>query len=129
MSKRLFEFAKELGLPSKDILDRCKKLGHNIPSQLTVIDEKIQSEVRRDLGLADIHAVSAPAPAPAAGPKTATAPKTAAGAAPSGAHTMVKPATLSAPTATYPTLKPGAPKPAFKPTMVARKSGPSLKPL
>ena len=50
MSKRLFEFAKELGLPSKDVLERCKKLGHNIPSQLTVVDEKIQSDIRRDWG-------------------------------------------------------------------------------
>ena len=40
MGKRLFEFAKELGLTSKDVLERCKKLGHNIPSQLTVVDEK-----------------------------------------------------------------------------------------
>src|SRR5690349_14519092 len=114
MSKRLFEFAKELGLPSKDVLERCKKLGHNIPSQLTVVDEKIQSDIRRDLGLADLHSASAaPAPAPAvstaarpAAVKTPTSPSLSPATA---ARTLVKPAAgLSGPTATYPTLKPSS---------------------
>jgi len=77
MGKRLFEFAKELGLPSKDILDRCKKLGFAVPSQLTVVDEKIQSEIRRDLGLADLVQAAAsvaarpppPPPPPNPGPQ------------------------------------------------------------
>src|ERR1700679_1220249 len=70
MNKRLFEFAKELNLPSKDILERCKKLGFVVPSQLTLVDDKIQAEIRKDLGLADLVAIApaeiAPAPAPSA---------------------------------------------------------------
>ncbi len=114
MGKRLFEFAKELGLTSKDVLERCKKLGHNIPSQLTVVDDKIQSDIRRDLGMADLNAPSVGAAAPAS---TATAIRTPAPKTPAttsasplpatATRTMVKPVTgLSAPTATYPTLKP-----------------------
>src|SRR5271170_5917960 len=59
MGKRLFEFAKELGLPSKEVLERCKKRGFAIPSQLTVVDDKIQADVRRDLGLADLVSAAA----------------------------------------------------------------------
>ncbi len=132
MSKRLFEFAKELGLPSKDVLERCKKLGHNIPSQLTVVDEKIQSDVRRDLGLADLHSTSAAAPpAPAATVTTAARPAPVPSASPSAtaARTMVKPATgLSGPMATYPTLKPSSKPSNLKTTTVPRRSGPSVKP-
>ncbi len=133
MTKRLFEFAKELGLPSKDILERCKKLGHNIPSQLTVVDEKIQSDVRRDLGLADLHSASAVSTAP-----VSTVARPAAGKAPvvppspsaTAARTLVKPAMgLSAPTATYPSLKPiHKPSAAPKPATAPRKTGPSVKP-
>ena len=137
MSKRLFEFAKELGLPSKDVLERCKKLGHNIPSQLTVVDEKIQSDVRRDLGLADLHSTSAaPSPAPAspvstvARPASVKAPATAPSSPATAARTMVKPAAgLSGPMATYPVLKPGSKPPATRPTTAPRKSGPSVKPV
>ena len=102
MGKRLFEFAKELGLPSKDILDRCKKLGFSIPSQLTVVDEKIQSDIRRDLGLADLVSAAASVaasttPSPAK-PGAANAPRTPATSA--TLRTVLKPNSLSAPTAT-----------------------------
>src|SRR5581483_2497684 len=133
MGKRLFEFAKELGLTSKDVLERCKKLGHNIPSQLTVVDEKIQSDVRRDLGLADLHAPSVTTSAPAAaGSATAarsTAPKTPANTSSTpvpatAVRTMSKPAAgLSTPTATYPVLKPTGTKTVPRPATAPRKSG------
>jgi translation initiation factor IF-2 len=76
MSKRVFEFAKEIGATSKDILERCKKLGHNLPSQLTVMDEAIQHAVRRDMGLiSDPPPTAAPKPAPAtASPATPAVP-------------------------------------------------------
>ena len=131
MGKRLFEFAKELGLTSKDVLDRCKKLGHNIPSQLTVVDDKIQSDIRRDLGMADLNSasVTVSAPAPTTTASRTAAPKTPATTSASplpvtATRTMVKPTTgLSAPTATYPTLKPTGLKTAPRPAMVPRKSG------
>ncbi len=126
MGKRLFEFAKELGLPSKDILDRCKKLGFAIPSQLTVVDEKIQSDIRRDLGLADLvsaaaSAAAAPA-APASKPSGIRTPATTA-SSPAAAplKTILKPYSLSAPTATYPAPKTMGPRP--KPAMTPRKPG------
>src|ERR1041384_2687114 len=80
MGKRLFECAKELALSSKEVLERCKKLGFAIPSQLTVVDDKVQSEIRKDMGLADLQLASAPWP-PAAPPPGAPAPPKAAGAA------------------------------------------------
>jgi translation initiation factor IF-2 len=60
MGKRVFEFAKELGLTSKEVLERCKKLGFSIASQLTVMEEKIQSEIRKDLGLISDVGVTPP---------------------------------------------------------------------
>ncbi len=125
MGKRLFEFAKELGLPSKEVLERCKKLGFAIPSQLTVVDDKIQADIRRDLGLADLvsAAASVAATQPAAPAKAPGAP------APSSTNTrtVLKPtASLSAPTATYPTAPPKTGKPMGpRPTMAPRKSGSS----
>ena len=137
MSKRLFEFAKELGLPSKDVLERCKKLGHNIPSQLTVVDEKTQSDIRRDLGLADLHSTATASPAPAA-PHAATATVRTAARTPAGtpapagttARALTKPAVgLSGATATYPALKPSAPKPAApRPATAPRKAGAASRP-
>jgi len=128
MGKRLFEFAKELGLPSKDILDRCKKLGFAVPSQLTVVDEKIQSDIRRDLGLADLVsaaasvAASGTAAPPAAKPSGIRTPATTASTPPPAPlKTILKPNSLSSPTATYPAPKTMAPRP--KPAMTPRKPG------
>ncbi|HEY5039620.1 MAG TPA: translation initiation factor IF-2 [bacterium] len=127
MSKRLFEFAKELGLQSKEVLDRCKKLGFAIPSQLTVIDEKIQSDIRKDLGMADLQTVTTSAPAPessvSAGAKSPTL-KTAS-AAPT---TATRTSPLAAPTATYPALKTAPRPPAFRP-MAPRKPPSFSKPM
>jgi len=109
MSKRIFEFAKELGLSSKEVLERCKKLGHALPSQLTLVDEKIQAEVRRDLGLiADVAAAASVQPSNK-GVALGSRPKPGAGIKPS-----------VAPIATYPTL----PKPPLKtsPQQLPRKA-------
>ncbi len=124
MAKRIFEFAKELGLPSKEVLDRCKKLGFNVPSQLTLVDEKIQSEIRRDLGLADLMAAAPAAVAPAPASKT---PSAAPGAVRSTTKTTSPSSMSLAATATYPTLapskapgaKPGAPM--YRPSQPAAK--------
>ncbi len=127
MGKRLFEFAKELGLPSKEILDRCKKLGFAIPSQLTVVDDKIQSDIRRDLGLADL--VSAAASVAASGPSTGVSPKSAGFKTPAttasspsaSTKTLLKHSnSLSSPTATYPAPKTFT-KAAAKPATTTRK--------
>jgi len=115
MNKRLFEFAKELNLPSKDILDRCKKLGFAVPSQLTLVDDKIQSEIRKDLGLADLVSITSAEPVAPAVPAstkgsatqtTTVAPKT----------NTVRPTVKSfntpgvVPTATYPAPKAMVPR-------------------
>jgi len=116
MNKRLFEFAKELNLPSKDILDRCKKLGFVVPSQLTLVDDKIQSEIRKDLGLADLVAIApeeiAPAPAPSTPAKTfsnttTSTPSQTASVRPT-MKTFAQPASTA--TATYPAPKTIAPR-------------------
>jgi len=117
MNKRLFEFAKELNLPSKDILDRCKKLGFAVPSQLTLVDDKIQSEIRKDLGLADLVSIT---PMEAAIAEV-MAPKkpVASAAAPAAAkpttsfRPSAKPSTAApsaVPTATYPAPKAVVPR-------------------
>ncbi len=127
MAKRIFEFAKELGLPSKEVLERCKKLGFNIPSQLTLVDDKIQSDIRRDLGLADLNAV---APAVSASePKTAA--KVPAGVPSGSVRTTVKtttfnPTSLGA-TATYPALAPSKPSGARPGATTYRPSQPAAK--
>jgi translation initiation factor IF-2 len=116
MNKRLFEFAKELNLPSKDILDRCKKLGFAVPSQLTLVDDKIQAEIRKDLGLADLVAIT---PMEAAIAEVMAPKKLAASAAPAAPKTTtsfrpsVKPSTgtpSAVPTATYPAPKAVVPR-------------------
>jgi translation initiation factor IF-2 len=129
MGKRLFEFAKELGLSSKEVLERCKKLGFHIPSQLTIVDEKIQSDIRRDLGMADLVSAAASAPPPAA-PVKSTGIKTppSSTTAPTTPQPRMNPkpsANLTAPTATYPAPKAGQPRPAaYKPTPARKSSGP-----
>ncbi len=122
MSKRLFEFAKELGLPSKEILERCKKLGFAIPSQLTVVDEKIQSEVRKDLGMADLVSVAAssapPAPAVKAGSTTPSV-------SPASINRLAAKTSnsLNSPTATFPAPAKQAPRPtAPRPATAPRKN-------
>src|SRR6185503_15053493 len=104
MNKRLFEFAKELNLPSKEVLERCKKLGFAIPSQLTVVDEKIQAEVRKDLGLADLVSVAASVAA-------AAPPASPAGTKTSSSSPLPTRASATA-TATFPAPRPTAPRPA-----------------
>jgi translation initiation factor IF-2 len=116
MNKRLFEFAKELNLPSKDILERCKKLGFVVPSQLTLVDDKIQAEIRKDLGLADLVAIApseiAPAPAPSAPaksfPGTTTSTPSKMGSVRPTMKSFAQPATTA--TATYPAPKTIAPR-------------------
>jgi translation initiation factor IF-2 len=130
MSKRLFEFAKELGLSSKEVLERTKKLGFNIPSQLTVVDEKVQADVRRDLGLvADLSTVPPSPPVPPAGPSQASKAPTPLKLPPPGTH-------LGAPAPSSRTItRPPAPthhqqRPAPKPATAPRKpSGPWPKPM
>ncbi|HVM32494.1 MAG TPA: translation initiation factor IF-2, partial [bacterium] len=126
MSKRLFEFAKELGLTSKEVLERTKKLGFNIPSQLTVVDEKVQADVRRDLGLvADLAATVPPSPPVPAAPAASKGP-TPLKLPPPGTH-LGAPAMPSR-TITRPSAqpqhpqRPSAPKPATAPR---RPAGPS----
>jgi len=129
MGKRLFEFAKELGLPSKEILDRCKKLGFAIPSQLTVVDDKIQSDIRRDLGLADLVSAAASvaaAPAPSASPSVKTGGiRTPATSSPASPRTVLKPNSPSSPTATFPTLN----KPSVPRQMAPRRTSSAPKPM
>ncbi len=113
MNKRLFEFAKELNLPSKDILERCKKLGFVVPSQLTLVDDKIQSEIRKDLGLADLVAIAPEeiAPPVSSAPTKLSPASAAVSHAPSVRPTMK---TFAQPTntatATYPAPKAIAPR-------------------
>src|SRR5665213_1569821 len=116
MNKRLFEFAKELNLPSKDILERCKKLGFAIPSQLTLVDDKIQSEIRKDLGLADLVSITpaeiATAPSPSTSAKTFPGTTSTASQTASVRPTMktfMQPTATTA-TATYPAPKTIAPR-------------------
>ncbi len=124
MNKRVFEFAKEVGLSSKEVLERCKKLGTTLPSQLTVMDEKIQNEVRRDLGMIA-------AAAPSSSSSAQTAPKSLGSTVGSGARppaarpgapsrTLRTPSSTEGPAVSYPALPKGPQKPQPKPGSVKR---------
>jgi len=137
MSKRVFEFAKEIGATSKDVLERCKKLGHNLPSQLTVMEDAVQNAVRRDMGLiveappAPKPAASAPATAPRPGVRPGVRPGMAPPRAPQGPVVRVAPAPGiritptsrslrtplpgEGPAVSYPAIPKGAPRPQTKP--------------
>ncbi len=135
MGKRLFEFAKELGLSSREVLERCKKLGFSIPSQLTVVDEKIQSDIRRDLGMADLSTATSHSPAttpaavkPAHG-KTRTLTARPANVETSSKTQSKTPSTLTSPTATYPSLKTGQGKAGLRKSSSASRKSSGPKPL
>ena len=132
MSKRVFEFAKEVGLTSKDVLDRCKKLGHSLPSQLTVIEEDVQAAVRKDLGMisetkssvSTSPQASSKLPTPVVGrPGTTLTPgRVGMPGVPAKANPPVlrTPSANEGPQATYPTLPRGPQKPQPKPGSVKR---------
>jgi translation initiation factor IF-2 len=128
MSKRLFEFAKELGLTSKEVLERTKKLGFNIPSQLTVVDEKVQADVRRDLGLVVevAHVPPSPPITPSPAPKTAVPARTPTAtyptSTPASTRTITRPPAPTGPNrhpAGTHAPRPNAPKPAMAPRKAA----------
>ncbi len=130
MSKRLFEFAKELGLTSKEVLERTKKLGFNIPSQLTVVDEKVQADVRRDLGLvADLSATVPPSPPVPSMPASAVKASQPTPLRMPAMGSQLGTPSPSSRTITRPAAPTHHPRPAPKPAMAPRKPAGFPKPM
>jgi translation initiation factor IF-2 len=83
---RIFELAKELNMPSKDLIALFGRLGLEAKNQLSVVEPKVADLLRSQLKAAPARpaakaAATAPAPAPAAAPEPAAAPPPAPAAA------------------------------------------------
>ena len=46
MSTRVHELAKELGIPSKDLVERLKRLKIPVKGHMSVVDEAIVAKIR-----------------------------------------------------------------------------------
>jgi translation initiation factor IF-2 len=98
---RIFELAKELGLPAKELIGLFGQLGFEAKNQLSVVDDPIADLVRGVL-------LGAKAKAGAKAPATA---KVAPAAAKPAAKPARKPAKVAEPEEPVPTLKPVSDKP------------------
>ena len=50
MSIRVHKLAKELGITSKDLIARLKKLGAKVKGHMSVLDEETAEIVRHEIG-------------------------------------------------------------------------------
>ena len=57
---RVHELAKELGLSSKEVLAHLKKIGQEVKSHSSSVDEDVAARVRSDLGNGQAPAKTAP---------------------------------------------------------------------
>src|SRR6185312_2811885 len=97
---RIFELAKELNMPSKDLIALFGRLGLEAKNQLSVVEPKVA-----DLLRAQLKAASAK-PAAKAAPAAPAAPPPAAGAAAPPKPPAPPPAEPAAPAAPVPQLRP-----------------------
>ncbi len=118
MSTRVHELAKELGIPSKDLVTRLTKLRVPVKGPMSVVDEEIVAKIRQALaGSGRVRPPAKPA-APAKTVKPSAPAKPAAAVKMAPAAAAKKPAAPAAPAA-----KPAA-KPAPAPLPVEPKSAP-----
>ena len=106
---RVHEFAKEVGVPSKEVIAKLKDMGEFVKSSSSTLNPMVLKKLRAEFPAAAAKPAAKAAPAKAAAESAAKpAPKPAA-AKPAAA----KPAAAPKPAATKPAAKP-APKPAAK---------------
>ena len=106
---RVHEFAKEVGVPSKEVIAKLKDMGEFIKSSSSTLNPMVLKKLRAEFPAAAAKPAAKAAPAEsAAKPAAKPAPK------PAAAKPAAKPAAAPKPAAAKPAAKP-APKPAAKP--------------
>lgn len=106
---RVHEFAKEVGVPSKEVIAKLKDMGEFIKSSSSTLNPMVLKKLRAEFPAAAAKPAAKAAPAEsAAKPAAKPAPK------PAAAKPAAKPAATPKPAAAKPAAKP-APKPAAKP--------------
>ena len=106
---RVHEFAKEVGVPSKEVIAKLKDMGEFVKSSSSTLNPMVLKKLRAEFPAAAAKPAAKAAPAEsAAKPAAKPAPK------PAAAKPAAKPAAAPKPAAAKPAAKP-APKPAVKP--------------
>ena len=106
---RVHEFAKEVGVPSKEVIAKLKDMGEFVKSSSSTLNPMVLKKLRAEFPAAAAKPAAKAAPAKAAAESAAKpAPK------PAAAKPAAKPAATPKPAAAKPAAKP-APKPAVKP--------------
>ena len=106
---RVHEFAKEVGVPSKEVIAKLKDMGEFVKSSSSTLNPMVLKKLRAEFPAAAAKPAAKAAPAKAAAESAAKpAPK------PAAAKPAAKPAATPKPAAAKPAAKP-APKPAAKP--------------
>ena len=106
---RVHEFAKEVGVPSKEVIAKLKDMGEFVKSSSSTLNPMVLKKLRAEFPAAAAKPAGKAAPAEsAAKPAAKPAPK------PAAAKPAAKPAAAPKPAAAKPAAKP-APKPAAKP--------------
>lgn len=106
---RVHEFAKEVGVPSKEVIAKLKDMGEFVKSSSSTLNPMVLKKLRAEFPAAAAKPAAKAAPAEsAAKPAAKPAPK------PATAKPAAKPAAAPKPAAAKPAAKP-APKPAAKP--------------
>ena len=106
---RVHEFAKEVGVPSKEVIAKLKDMGEFVKSSSSTLNPMVLKKLRAEFPAAAAKPAAKAAPAEsAAKPAARPAPK------PAAAKPAAKPAAAPKPAAAKPAAKP-APKPAAKP--------------
>ena len=106
---RVHEFAKEVGVPSKEVIAKLKDMGEFVKSSSSTLNPMVLKKLRAEFPAAAAKPAGKAAPAKAATESAAKpAPK------PAAAKPAAKPAATPKPAAAKPAAKP-APKPAAKP--------------
>ena len=130
---RVHEFAKEVGVPSKEVIAKLKDMGEFVKSSSSTLNPMVLKKLRAEFPAAaakpaakaaPAESAAKPAPKPAAAKpaaKPAAAPKPA--AAKPAAKPAPKPAAAKSAAAESAAPKPAAAKPAAKPAAAAPKPG------
>ena len=100
---RVHEFAKEVGVPSKEVIAKLKDMGEFVKSSSSTLNPMVLKKLRAEFPAAAAKPAAKAAPAESA---AKPAPK------PAAAKPAAKPAATPKPAAAKPAAKPAAPKPA-----------------
>ena len=126
---RVHEFAKEVGVPSKEVIAKLKDMGEFVKSSSSTLNPMVLKKLRAEFPVAAAKPAAKAAPAESAAkpaPKPAAAKpaaKPAAAPKPAAAKPAAKPAAKSA-AAESAAPKPAAAKPAAKPAAAPKPGGP-----